>query len=362
MSTSNHLPVIDADAHVIETARTWDYLEPSEQKYRPLLYSSPDNATSQYWMMDGKICGRRFPTLSEGELKTLSEKTGRNMETPLVARELDDVNLRLKHMDELGIDIQVLHNTFWIEQGSPRPEVEAAICRAWNRWLADVWRKGGGRLRWSCVVPSVLIDEAVSQVKIAKENGAVAVCLKPLEGDRHITDPYFYPLYEAASNLDMAMAVHIANGNPDYCDLYRHTPGSTMLMFRMPTVAACFILLMGEVPRVFPKLRWGFIETSAQWVPWIYHEAAIRYKGAGREFPEDIFHEYKIFVTCQTNDDIAYILRYAGQHSLAIGTDYGHTDTSVKLDAITEFKGMEGISQEDRERILSHNPRALYAL
>jgi len=112
MSTSNHLPVIDADAHVIETARTWDYLEPSEQKYRPLLYSSPDNATSQYWMMDGKICGRRFPTLSEGELKTLSEKTGRNMETPLVARELDDVNLRLKHMDELGIDIQVLHNTF----------------------------------------------------------------------------------------------------------------------------------------------------------------------------------------------------------------------------------------------------------
>ena len=41
-------------------------------------------------------------------------------------------------MDELGIDIQVLHNTFWIEQITTRPEVETALCWSWNRWLADV--------------------------------------------------------------------------------------------------------------------------------------------------------------------------------------------------------------------------------
>ena len=47
----------------------------------------------------------------------------------------------------------------------------------------------------------MLMDEAIEQVKMAKENGAVAVCLRPLEGDRHLTDPYFYPLYEAATRL-----------------------------------------------------------------------------------------------------------------------------------------------------------------
>jgi hypothetical protein len=109
-------------------------------------------------------------------------------------------------------------------------------------------------------------------------------------------------------------------------------------------------------------LRWGFIETSAQWVPWIYREVAIRYRGARRNLPEDLFHEYNIFITCQTNDDISYILKYSGAHSLAIGTDYGHTDTASKVDAITEFKRHEAISREDRDRILSHNPRALYAL
>jgi hypothetical protein len=27
----NSIPIIDADAHVIETERTWDYLDPSER-------------------------------------------------------------------------------------------------------------------------------------------------------------------------------------------------------------------------------------------------------------------------------------------------------------------------------------------
>jgi predicted TIM-barrel fold metal-dependent hydrolase len=355
-------PVIDADAHVIETERTWDYLEPSEKKFRPLLYTSPDDPVRQYWVIDEKICGFRFPTFSERQLRELSDRVGRDMETPQAARQLDDVELRLKHMDELGIDIQVMHNTFWIERVSPRPEVEAALCRSWNRWLGDVWRKSRGRLRWSCVVPATLMDEAIEQVKRAKENGAVAVCLRPLEGERHLTDAYFHPLYEVASNLDMPIAVHIANGNADNCDLYRQAPGNRFAMFRIPTVAACFTLFMSEVPQAFPKLRWGFIEASAQWVPWIHREVAARYKLAGKTLPEDVFHDYHIFVTCQTNDDIPYILNTAGEHSLVIGTDYGHTDPSSEVDAITEFKRMEGLSEETKWRILYHNPKALYGL
>ena len=57
MPRKTELEVIDADAHVIETERTWDYLEPSEQKYRPLLFSSPEDSTRQYWVIDEKIRG-----------------------------------------------------------------------------------------------------------------------------------------------------------------------------------------------------------------------------------------------------------------------------------------------------------------
>ena len=362
MPLNNRRPVIDADAHVIETEHTWDYMEPSEGKYRPLLQPHPDNPGKLCWVVDGEICGHRTGVLGETELRAMSERTGRSLATPQAARELDDVELRLKHMDDLGIDIQVMHNSLWIERVSSRPEVESALCRSWNRWLGEVWRKGGGRLRWTCVVPVVVMDEAIEQLKEAKENGAVAVCLRPLEGERHLTDQYFYPLYEAACDLDMAVAVHIANANPDNCDLYRSAPSGTLAIFRAPTVLSCYFVLMSELPTVFPKLRWGFIEASAQWVPWIHQEVVNRFRVAGRELPKDVFADSNVFVTCQVNDDLPFILRYSGDHSLVIGTDYGHNDPSSETNAIVRFKRLEGIGEDAREKILSENPARLYGL
>ena len=105
MATHTQVQVIDADAHVVETERTWDYLEPSEQRYRPLLYTSPDDPVSQYWVIDNQVRGLRFPTLAEQTVRDMSRRSGREMTTPQEARELDDVALRLQHLDELGIDV-----------------------------------------------------------------------------------------------------------------------------------------------------------------------------------------------------------------------------------------------------------------
>src|SRR5258708_23728861 len=162
------VPIIDADAHVIETERTWDYLEPWGRKFRPRLYSTPEDPTRQYWVIDDKSAGFRFLTLAERELHEFAERAGRNFETPQAARELDDVDLRLKHMDELGIDVQVLHNTFWIERITTRADAEVALCRSWNRWLADISKKSHGRLLYSCVVPAMNIDQALAEVKFAR--------------------------------------------------------------------------------------------------------------------------------------------------------------------------------------------------
>ena len=88
--------IVDADAHVIETERTWDYLELSERKYRPKLFSTTEDATRQYWVIDDKIAGFRFPTLNERELHDFAQRAGRNFETPQAARELDDVAAALE--------------------------------------------------------------------------------------------------------------------------------------------------------------------------------------------------------------------------------------------------------------------------
>ena len=40
--------VIDADAHVVESERVWDYLDAAEEKFRPTLLAEPDNPERQY--------------------------------------------------------------------------------------------------------------------------------------------------------------------------------------------------------------------------------------------------------------------------------------------------------------------------
>ena len=107
------MPAIDSDAHVVETERTWEFLEKSDEKYRPQLVQSPTDPKVQWWIIDNKIRGFRFPTLTEIEMDETSRRFGRNVKVPQAARGVDDVQLRLKHMDELGIDVQVLYNTLF---------------------------------------------------------------------------------------------------------------------------------------------------------------------------------------------------------------------------------------------------------
>ena len=49
--------IVDADAHVVETEHTWDYLDASEKKFRPQLFQSTDNPNAQYWFVEGKSIG-----------------------------------------------------------------------------------------------------------------------------------------------------------------------------------------------------------------------------------------------------------------------------------------------------------------
>jgi predicted TIM-barrel fold metal-dependent hydrolase len=358
--------VIDADAHVVECARTWEFMDPSERHYRPIPLETREEAgvRLQFWVIDGKVRGFRFPAFSPEELAKRAEQVGRKFADAQEARELGNVELRLEHMDRTGVDVQVLHNTMFIESATDRAAVEVALCKSWNRWLADIWKQGKGRLRWSCMAPTLSMSDALDQIRWSQDNGACAVLLRPIEGHRLLADPYFYPIYDEAQKRDMAIAIHIANGNPWLTDLYNHPVriASTLHRFRIPTVAAFNDILLSEIHEQFPRLRFGFIEASSQWVPWVIHEAKNRFKTLGREWPDNAMREYGMFVTCENSDDIPYIVREAGEDCLVIGTDYGHTDISSDVDAIKTFRAREDVPAHIKQKILSDNACALYAL
>ena len=60
---------------------------------------------------------------------------------PEAARDMSDLTIRITHMDELKIDLQVIYPTIFIFPTARRPEVDLALCRSYNRWMADIVRK-----------------------------------------------------------------------------------------------------------------------------------------------------------------------------------------------------------------------------
>lgn len=335
---------IDAGAHVIETDRTWDYMDEADLQFRPvrLTAAASPGEGQEYWLIDGKV----FPI---DKVSTL----------PAGSCEMLDLEARLRVMDELGIDVQVLYPTLFIASITQRPELERALRKSYNRWMADIWRKSKGRFRWAALLPLLRMDWALEELNMAKQNGACAVFMRGVEcGTRLLKDPYFFPLYEEASRLDIPICVHTGNSNPDMIALFAGEPGFSQ--FKLAGFSAFHSLIFHGIPDLFPKLRFGFIELSSQWLPHVIHDLARRFERRGRPMKQSILRDNRIYVACQTNDDLPYIIKYVGEDNLVMGTDYSHTDSSAELQALAKLKQDDRLSPEVRRKIHDDNARALY--
>ena len=339
---------IDSDAHAVENQHTWTYVERSARSLMPTLVTERDGhgAPRRYWVFDG----RPYPLLPDGQ------------ETPQGSRELTDVDARLRHMDELGIDLQVLYPTVFLRPLTRQAEVELALCRSYNRWLGDVWSRGKGRLRWAAVLPLSSMDSALQELVLARKSGACAVFLNGIEHDMTLDNPYFFPLYAAASDLDLPLGIHAGNNCFAWQDLFDREDGCSRA--KLSVISAFHSILSAHIPARFPRLRVGFIEAAAQWIPAALHDLARR----AERRPGEAFDRFtalrhnRLFVTCQTDDDLPYVLKYAGEDNLVIGTDYGHEHTATDLGALRHLKAHGQVSQDVVAKILDDNARALYGL
>lgn len=358
MNNGKSYAVIDADAHVCETVRTWDYLDPKDRALRPEAVTLADGR--DVWIIDGKVCGFRPPTLSEQAVKRKSEQVGRDLAVPNAAFGLDDVALRLRHMDETGTDVQVLHNSIWIAPVTDRADLQVALCKSWNRWLADVWSQSNNRLRWTCVVPTTRPEIANEEMRFAKEHGAVGVCVRPFEGDILVIDQEFDPIFAAAADHDLTMTVHIANGSETLSRILagRGQNLGGFVTLGLPTVEACWALCVSDLPKRYPTLRWAFVEATAGWIPWVI----LGLRRRAEDVPRDPFTEFNVFVTTVVDDDHENILKYVSDNVLMLGTDYGHLDYSGQVDALQLFGADERLSEEVRRKILSENPSRAYGI
>jgi predicted TIM-barrel fold metal-dependent hydrolase len=281
---------------------------------------------------------------------------------PKGARELVDVAGRLRHMDELGVDLHVIYPSI-LSPFTDRPETELAITHGQNRQLAQAYQESGGRLRWAAPLPLMTMDKALEELRWVRDHGACAVFVKSIEGDRQLIDEYFFPLYEEAQRLDIPICIHASIGNQALSDiLSQGSDQGNFLKFKLTVVGAFHQLVMNKTPEQFPRLRWGFIETSSAWIPFVIHDLIRRLRRKGMPIPEHIMRDYRMYVACEADDDLPFILNYSGEDNLVIGTDYSHSDNSTEMEALTHLLERTDVDQRILSKIVDDNPRRLYAL
>ena len=143
---------VDADGHILEPLTLWDdYIDPAFRDRRPKHVIDENGA--ERISVEGKLLGnpRGIGSLGsigvrqgEVEVNTLKYEEGRKGGF--------DPHTRIVDMDADGIDAAFLYPSLGLFTGAVEdPDLSAALCRAYNRWLTDYCKPYPDRLFLSLI-------------------------------------------------------------------------------------------------------------------------------------------------------------------------------------------------------------------
>ncbi len=358
------MSIIDSDAHIDETEDTWEWLKEEELAFKPTTgYPSnpdPTRPPTRYWLIDG----HRQPRLHRDDKRS---------QTTVETRELLDPTARVRHMDELGTEVQVMYPSLMLVGITENADVEVALKRSYNRWLGDRTEETDGRLRWVCLPPMTDIPTALEEMRFAKAHGACGIFKKgDREGGHWVSEEYFYPIWEECQKLDLAVCFHTGSGIPDFSSS-REFDHVRYMRISVPPLNAFQALVTFNVPHKFPGVRWGFIEAGSSWVPYLVYKI-MRAASKGRERAaggytyrelSDVVRLNNLYITCQVDEDLPYIMKYTGEDHLLVGSDYTHADPSEErhfAQHLQERADRGEIPQSAVRRITYENGKTFYGL
>lgn len=368
---------IDADGHLLEPSWLWErYLDP-EFRDRPMGIGVDDEGL-EFLIIDGRPSTRTVKGVislmgAMGEDDPRPSPERRYMESiPFGA---GDAAQRVQLLDQEHLDAALLYGTvelLW-ECEVTDPELSAAYCRAYNRWIADFCRDGDGRLfpvaHLSLTDPQAAADE----LRRAVDDGCVGGWVAPFTHSRKAHGhPDHDVLWATASELGVPVAVH-PTYEPGYCTPVRFDGFGRAsefhynVMLRQGTQQALLSFFTHGTLERFPDLKLGVLESGMGWVGSFLDRAdAVFETISGRGVPlntkpSELFAR-QCFVSGDPDETAAPLtMDHVGAQCFMWATDYPHPDhPGTWVDALTRL--VEPLTPSTRQAFLGDNARRLYGL
>lgn len=358
---------VDFDTHVYEPISVWsEYLEP---KFRD---RSPRWVTGAEDRLGVEVGGKLYPSVPNhpGMAKIYADNS-------TVDRSGNDAATRLKYMDKINVDIQVVFPTLGMHgfSGSVQDGALAgAFSRAYNRYMAEFVTKDPRRLRGAMIVPANHPEIAVEEMKWAHKQNLNIIYLNPTPpGEIPWSHPSRDLFWQTAQELGLVVVFHESTTGcpPNATGIHRYSSHWSMVYYCTHVVEASLALtdvILGGTLERFPRLKIGAAEAHIHWVAgWM--SFMDQQFGTGVKIWSDKSGELKLslkpseyfkrqcFVAAFPEDTIIGAALEAAPDSILAISDWPHPIASVHAKTgLAYIDERQDLSAEDKQRLLVTNP------
>jgi uncharacterized protein len=280
----------------------------------------------------------------------------------------------LNFIDQTGIDQAVIYPTAGLAFGLIQDSDWAcALARAYNNWFHDTYTRKSPRLRGVALIPIHDVGQAVVELRRAvTEQGMVGGLLPSVnvlnKGYGHAD---FYPLYEEAQRLDRPLAIHGAPSKGLGFDFLETMSMIHTLEHPIPQMIQLTSMVLDGVFELFPKLRVGYLEAGAGWIPYMmermddkFHVDRKRKHFPLEKLPSETIREGNIFVTCELDEKILdMVVREFNESCIMYPSDFPHERAIGEFGRdFPEFLERPDLSEAVKRKILCDNAKRFYGL
>jgi aminocarboxymuconate-semialdehyde decarboxylase len=292
------------------------------------------------------------PTLSEVDQEGGVLTVGSIVQRPF-PRGAWDLELRLRHMDQAEVDLQVLSvcpQTFLYDRD---PSLTAALSAIQNDEIAKIVSQQPDRFLGIATLPMQDPERAVAELRRSvKELGLRGAQIGSHVEGRNLDDPALEPLWAAAAELDAFILVHpqkIAGGDRLKSYYLKNLIGNPL-----DTTIAAASLVFGGVLERYPNLKFCFAHGGG-FMPYqtgrMNHGYDVRPEGKAnlKEAPEASIRRLYFDCILHFEPALKYLVETFGADHVLLGSDYPF-DMGM-MDCVKQVRALRA-SIEERNLIL----------
>jgi predicted TIM-barrel fold metal-dependent hydrolase len=367
--------VVDADGHILEPLDLWDhYIDPTFRDRAPRIVKTNDG--KERLVIEENMVGDS--RISIGRIGGVGARQGIVAADTLAYKDGKpggfDPHKRIPDMDADGIDAVFLYPSLGLFSGAIHdPQLAAAVCRAYNRWLADYCNPYPDRLFGVAMLPLQDVNLAIAEMRFAKkELGFKGGFLRPNPYDgKMINHPDFEPFWAAAEDLDFSIGFHegASSGMPTVgVDRFEGRGAKHIISHTMEMMLACLAVIWGGVCEKHPKVRIGFLESGGGWIaPWLdrmdrhFDDQSFNDSGL-KTRPSDLFRRNCWISFEPVEGSLNVLADYVGPNKIMWATDYPHSDGFFPGAPDMMRERLKGTSLETQRGVLAGGALAFYGM